>query len=156
MITLDYLLAQDEVRTLDATDLTHATAAELDYYLFRGDIYFRIDDQVFDASWGWVPIIEFATQLHILGRRLVEKGSETVEFTESEATINLRLADGKVVVSSSYSLGTAEVDYFEFTKETERFLRSVLTDFARSYPSLLQNPNFVSRGKTVGLFSDEM
>lgn len=151
MIKLDYLLPADELSKVEARDLRQVTAAELDYYLFRGNIYFTVDGNNFDADWGWVPIIEFASQLFLLTKRLPKTFAETFEFTESGETIGLSLAQEIVTISPSYVTASATAVYPELQTETTMFVQRVLQEFSDAFPALLENPEFLERSRITGL-----
>ena len=83
---LDYRLSEDWDE--NSTDLAAADETDLRYYAATGDIIFRKDQTDLSARWGWIPLIDFALALREIAEALaVTEGSETFEFTESEATL---------------------------------------------------------------------
>jgi len=143
MITLDYNLNVSEVDRLKEIDWRNVDEADLDYYMFKGDIRFRVDKANFDAEWGWVTILDFATQIFEIVAEL--KGVGVFTFTESDAGIQFKRQSDIVVISSNYSEDEGIVDYEELFTSVSVFFRRVLTDLEKLFPELRQNVNFLSR-----------
>jgi hypothetical protein len=100
---LDYRLSEkwDE----DSTDLSTVTETDLRYYVAPGDVVLQADQTDLSANWGWIPLIDFALALREIAAALaaVEEGSETFEFTESEATLKFERQGQEVAISGSYA-----------------------------------------------------
>ena len=143
MIHLDYKLNPDEIGNIEAADLASATPTQLDYYLFAGDVEFRVGDQVFDAAWGWVPILDFARTLYVIVHDLADGATDHLEFTESEETIDFHRSGSRVVVTASYGAAKADVELHELQDAAAAFLRRVTGDLSVRWPTLHQNPYFL-------------
>ncbi len=142
MIHLDYSLEPAELRRLKGVDLASATRTQLDYYLFCGNVVFRIDDAVFDASWGWVPILDFAARLYELVHDLRNSTRQYLEFTESEARISLHLRGDRVEVTTNYVPSRAETSLDALQEVATAFLHRVLKDLRLHWPDIARNPAF--------------
>lgn len=145
MITLDYNLDPSEIPVVDAKDLASATHTDLDYYLFCGSVVFRIDGTSFDAQWGWIPIFDFATQLFLIVCQIKDAEVRTLEFTESEATIEFRRQGSKIQVSAEYASATAEAPLQDLRQTASAFFRSVLDDVSSRWPQITDNPFYSER-----------
>jgi len=117
-----------------------ATAAELLYEMFLGDLVFRIGDSDFSAPWGWVPILDVVRQLLSAVQRLPVAGRMDIDFTESDAVLTLAAEDGVVTISSTYSPATAKVKLGEFKNAVHHLAADALQDFEGRCPGLRTNP----------------
>jgi hypothetical protein len=145
MVSLDYNLEPLEVSKLEGVNLTTATATDLDYYLFCGSVFFQIDGIRFDADWGWIPILDFATQLFLIVSEINDGEVRTLEFTESEATIEFQRAGSDIEVSAEYASAMAKVSHHELQQGATAFFRRVLDDLLSRWPQLAANPFFKER-----------
>src|SRR3990172_1056919 len=136
MIVLDYRLEPAELRKLDGRDLGALTTTQLDYYLFCGSIIFRIEGVTFDAIWGWVPVMDFATQLFEISCDVKSGETRRLEFTESDAALSFSRLGEQVAVHANYSTGAARVPVQELKIAAKKFLSRVVTDFATKWPEL--------------------
>jgi hypothetical protein len=155
MITLDYQLDSIEAARIREDDLLAATDPDLDYYLFCGDIFFRVDDVEFDAAWGWVPVINFSYSLCDIIFKIKPGEERQLEFTESESLIGFVRRLARIEISASYATGRAEVDIAELKQAAGRFAIAVFNDLSKRWPTLLQNEAFNKRSEdlhaTLGL-----
>ena len=149
MITLNYLISPDEELKLKQVTLANITASDLDYYLFRGDIIFRVDEKRLDTEWGWVPVVEFATQLFLILTKIVDGEERFLEFTESEATIRFLRHKEIVDLEASYVDVYVSVDQSELRSASIEFFGRILEDISAKYPDLSKNPSFRERQKLL-------
>jgi len=149
MIFLDYNLEPSEMRKLEDIDLTSATPTQLDYYLFCGSVLFRIDGASFDASWRWIPILNFVTQLYDIVANIKDGETRVLEFTESDATIEFRRTGNNVEIMAEYSSAKATASQQELQETVTKFSRRVFGDLISHWPELAQNPFFKERNELV-------
>jgi hypothetical protein len=145
MIILNYEYNLKEIKKLSNIDLSIISSTDIDYYLFCGNIIFRVNDRNFDALWGWIPIIDFATNLFLILSKIKEGESEIYYFTESEATIKFHRKDGSIMINPSYCLFEEKVVYEEMKATTHQFLKRVLTETSVQFPQLSKNSVFIER-----------
>lgn len=91
------------------------------------------------ASWGWIPIIDFAACLNRIADELQPNQIESFEFTESEHRIDFTMRDDLVEVHTTYGGDPARVTRDELRRSTREFLRRVLDELSAKYPSLAAN-----------------
>ena len=149
MIQLDYALSPSEISKVNEANLIAATNTEIDYYLFCGDVFFRIDDTRFDAAWGWVPVVDYATQLYLIASEIREGETRYLEYTESEAAIRFRRIGDDVEVAAEYVSANAVVPLYELQVAAKDFIRRVFSDLMSRWPKLAGNPFFNERVKMV-------
>lgn len=140
MIDIDYRLS---AKTYGLDELAVATAEDLRYNLFTGDIVLRVSGVDFSTDWGWVPVLDFAVTLAKLAKSLPDNLASVFEFTESDATIELKLERQKVRVSASYVANSGVVGYDEFVSACHLCAVKLLTGLSSQYPSLKQNRTFM-------------
>jgi hypothetical protein len=136
---LDYRLSEkwDE----DSTDLSTVAETDLRYYVAPGDITLRADQTDLSANWGWIPLIDFALALREIAEALaVEEGSETFEFTESEATLKFERQGQEVAISGSYAPGIVRVPLPVFKHQVKEFARRLSAELLARRPELGRNP----------------
>jgi hypothetical protein len=142
VINLDYHLSAAWNRNAATINLSTASAMDLRYDLFLGDIVFRIGDVDFSALWGWVPVLDFALSLHGITETLPEAGEGVLEFTESNAALRFVYERGWVKVSANYvrdQIG-ANISYTDLSRAADTFLQTVLRDLWTMHPELERNP----------------
>src|SRR5262245_24810805 len=100
MIFLDYHFDAIETARIKDEELISATHTDLDYYLFYGDVNFRIDKVVLDAE--SVPIIDFAEKLNEIAFGIQDGQTCQLEFTESDEVISFQRSSFNVEITSSY------------------------------------------------------
>lgn len=144
MIKLDYSLDPSWERKLAEIDLRSVGRDELHYDLFLGHVTFQIDGHDFSASWGWVPVLDFAVCLKTIVEGLAIGRSEAFEFTESDAKLQFERRDDSVHLSANYVPDLAEVAYDELLTEVRAFAARVIEELARLYPPLIANQAFQS------------
>lgn len=137
MITLDYAIREAPPPDRDLAAVDQGT---IHYNLFVGDVVFRIGQADMSASWGWIPIIDFAVGLHRIASEIESSGEQSFEFTESESRIDFVLRDQSIEIRSTYAAAEATVSMEEFRSATGAFLRRVLDDLTKRYPGLAHNP----------------
>jgi hypothetical protein len=137
---LDYRLSEkwDE----DSTDLSTVTETDLRYYVAPGDVVLQADQTDLSANWGWIPLIDFALALREIAAALaaVEEGSETFEFTESEATLKFERQGQEVAISGSYAPGIVRVPLTVFNDQVAQFARRLDAELRVKRPELGRNP----------------
>ena len=136
---LDYRLSEkwDE----DSTDLSTVAETDLRYYVAPGDIILRAGETDLSANWGWIPLIDFALALREIAEALaVEEGSETFEFTESEATLKFERQGQEVAISGSYAPGIVRVPLPVFKHQVKEFARRLSAELLARRPELGRNP----------------
>jgi len=136
MIVLDYMIRSAPPLSADLRDLGES---ELQYDRFLGDIIFRVDGSDMSASWGWVPIIDFAACLSRIADALQPNVTESFEFTESEHRIDFTLREGTVEIHATYGGDSARVNSDELRRSAREFLKRVLDELSAAYPSLAGN-----------------
>lgn len=145
MIILDYKLDSEELKKLKNLDLSQITSTDLDYYLFRGDIFFRTDSENLDAPWGWVSIIDFSTHLYLISCEIKDNEQRVFDFNESEATIKFQRIGEYIYVKPSYVPRKAKTTVFELKQASMNFFKRVLSEISNEYPQLLKNQFFIER-----------
>lgn len=136
MVTLDYVIHSAPPASADLRDVGES---ELHYDHFLGDIIFRVNDSDMSASWGWIPIIDFAACLNRIAEELQPNQTESFEFTESEHRIDFTMRGGTVEIHATYGGDPVQVTRDELRRSTREFLRRVLDDLTESNPSLAAN-----------------
>jgi hypothetical protein len=132
---LDYRLNEDS-----GTDWSSVTEEDLRYRVALGNLVFHIGDKDFSADWGWIPLIDLAASFAEIIRKL-EGGSpsETFEFTESDAWIRLERMGEKVLVSTSYSEGVAEIALHSASAAVKSFRERLRSELDRRHPQAAHN-----------------
>src|ERR1700733_7486512 len=132
---LDYELKEDS-----ETDWSSVTEEDLRYRVALGNLIFRAGDKDFSAAWKCIPLVDLAFSFSEIVRKL-EGGSasETFEFTESDAWIRFEKKDGKVLVSTSYGEGVAEVALHSVSDAVKSFRERLQSELARKYPQAAHN-----------------
>jgi hypothetical protein len=101
------------------------------------------DQTDLSADWGWIPLVDFALALREIADALSEsEGSETFEFTESEATLQFDRVGDKVVITSSYRPGEVTVPFSDFRKQVDEFARRLDKELLQRHPELGLNPDY--------------
>jgi hypothetical protein len=138
-ITLDYQL-HPLSRDHPDRDLATADATDLRYRLFLGNVFFRVGEADFSASWGWVPVLDFALGLEYVARELRHGMMEAeFDFTESESTIRFRRDDEDVLISASYTSHRAVVNLEHLVDAVRVFRKRVIDDLSQLHPQLRMN-----------------
>jgi hypothetical protein len=122
-----------------------ATVEETDlrYYVAQGDVVLGTDQTDLSADWGWIPLVDFALALREIADALSEsEGSETFEFTESEATLQFDRVGDKVVITSSYTPGEVTVPFSDFRKQVDEFAQRLDKELLQRHPELGLNPEY--------------
>ena len=125
----------------DSTDLSTVAETDLRYYVAPGDIILRADQADLSANWGWIPLIDFALALREISEALAgAEGSETFEFTESEATLEFKRQGQEMEISASYAPGVVIVPLPVFTKQVRKFAQQLDAELLAKRPELGRNP----------------
>jgi hypothetical protein len=135
----DYRLSEDWDE--NSTDLAAADETDLRYYAATGDIILRQDQTNLSARWGWIPLIDFALAMREIAEALaVAEGSETFEFTESEATLQFERRGEEVAISGSYAPGEIKIPFTTFDERARDFALRLDAELLAKRPELGQNP----------------
>lgn len=142
MLTLDYSLDPGASQKSGDVDLAKASAEELRYGLFLGDVYLRDPNAGVDLSgpWGWVPVLDFALGLRAIAETLGQEKSARFEFTESEATLDFQRAGDDVEIKASYAAGMIRVPFRIFREEVRAFARRLVNELCTKNLRLAANP----------------
>src|SRR6202007_3088952 len=99
------------------------TEQDLRYRVALGSLVFHLGDKDFSADWGWIALVDLAASFAEIIRKL-EGGSpsETFEFTESDAWVRFQRKGDKVLVSTSYGEGVAEIALHSASAAVKSFL----------------------------------
>ena len=136
---LDYRLSEDWDE--NSTDLAAADETDLRFYAATGDIILRNDQTDLSARWGWIPLIDFALALRKIAEALaVKDGSETFEFTESDATLQFDRRGQEMTIIGSYATGEINVSFAAFKEQTTDFARRLDAELLAKRPELRLNP----------------
>lgn len=136
---LDYRLSEnwDE----NSSNLSAADETDLRYYAATGDVILRKDQNDLSARWGWIPLIDFALALRkIAGALALTEGSETFEFTESDATLRFERRGQQIIIRGSYAPGEITVPFAEFSEQARDFARRLDAELLAKCPELRRNP----------------
>lgn len=122
-------------------DLRAADNMTLRYDLFLGDFVFKVGDADLSTHWGWVPLLDFAIALRLIAQRLAAGlgGTETFEFTDSDAEIVLRREGQVVEIEADYAEGRGQTSVSELTEHAERFCSRIVRELTDRYPPLAEN-----------------
>jgi hypothetical protein len=135
----DYRLSEDWDE--NSTDLAAADETDLRYYAANGDIILRKDQTNLSAGWGWIPLIDFALAMREISEALADgEGSETFEFTESEAKLQFDRQGQEMTISSSYAPGEITVPFTAFVEKARDFGQRLNAELLAKRPELRQNP----------------
>jgi len=138
---MDFRLSEDWNQ--DFADMATVEETDLRYYVAQGDVVLGTDQTDLSADWGWIPLVDFALALREIAEALSEsEGSETFEFTESEATLQFDRVGDKVVITSSYTPGEVTVPFSDFRKQVDEFARRLDKELLRRHPELGLNPDY--------------
>jgi len=140
MLTLDYQLDPIVASKQSNVDLATAAPETLRYDLFLGNVVLHGDGADFSASWGWVPVLDFALCLKAIAEALEHSAAECFEFTESDAALEFRRDGKEVEVSSNYAPGMLRVPLPEFQEQVRGFARRVIGELATANLRLAANP----------------
>jgi hypothetical protein len=138
---LDYRLSEDWDE--NSTDLMSADETNLRFYAAIGDIVLRNDQVDLSARWGWIPLIDFALALREVAEALAAgDGSETFEFTESDATLQFDRRGAEITVRGSYAVGEITLPFVTFSDRTADFARGLDAELSAKRPELRLNPAY--------------
>jgi hypothetical protein len=132
---LDYRLNEDR-----ETDWSSVTEEDLRYRVALGNLVFHIGDKDFSADWDWIPLVDLAASFAEIIRKL-EGGSpsETFEFTESDAWVRFQRKGDKVLVSTSYGEGVAEIALHSASQAIKSFGERLRSDLVTKHPQAEHN-----------------
>ena len=135
---LDYRLSEDWDE--NSINLAAADETELRYYAATGDVILRNDQSDLSARWGWIPLIDFALAWREIAEALaVMEGSETFEFTESDATLRFERRGEEIIIRGSYASGEITVPFAEFGERAQDFARRLDSELLAKCPELRRN-----------------
>jgi hypothetical protein len=136
---IDYRLSEDWDE--NSIDLAAADEMDLRYCAATGDIILRKDQTDLSAKWGWITLIDFALALREIGEALaVTEGTETFEFTESDATLQFNRRGEEMTISGSYAAGEITVPFAAFGEQVRDFARRLDAELLAKRPELRLNP----------------
>jgi len=138
---MDFRLSEDWDE--DFADMGTVEETDLRYYVAPGDVVLGTEQTDLSADWGWIPLVDFALALREIADALSEaEGTETFEFTESEATLQFDRVGDKVVITSSYAPGEISVPFSEFRKQVDDFAQRLDRELLQKHPELGLNPDY--------------
>ena len=138
---MDFRLSEDWDE--DFADLANVEETDLRYYVALGDVMLGRGQIDLSANWGWIPLIDFALALLEIADALsAAEGSETFEFTESEATLQFDRVGEEVSITSSYAPGEISVPLPEFRNQVDDFARRLDKALLQKHPELELNPEY--------------
>jgi len=127
----------------DFPDMATVEETDLRYYVAQGDLVLGTEQADLSADWGWIPLVDFALALREIGDALAEaEGSETFEFTESEATLQFDRVGDKVLITSSYAPGEVTVPFSDFREQVNKFAQRLDKELLHRHPELGLNPAY--------------
>lgn len=136
---LDYRLSEDWDE--NSADLAAADETDLRYYAAIGDVILRNDQTDLSARWGWIPLIDFALAMREIAKALEStEGTQTFEFTESDATLDFERRGEEMIVSGSYATGEIVVPFAAFKEQAADFARRLDEEVRAKRPDLELNP----------------
>ncbi len=140
MITLDYNFNDADLNRLETYDLSKVDNTQLDYYLFTGDIIFKINEMDFSANWGWIPILGFAMNLYDISKKISSVKESRLSFTENEDYIFFEMINKDYIrLTASYTGSFAVISLVELHCESRNFLLKVLCDLRSRWSDLNDN-----------------
>lgn len=151
MIELNYILDPAYRRETEEFDLHTATDTDLEFYVFCGDFYFRIDQANFDARWRWIPILGMARQFYDAAL-VMAHGHEPLPIWFSESSDEIRFTltpDGMLEVTTTYSPGRAICSPVDMLDASRAFLTRVCKELSESYPRVLESESFAGTVRNV-------
>jgi hypothetical protein len=135
----DYRLSEDWDE--NSTDVATADETDLRYYAATGDIILTTDQTNLSARWAWIPLIDFALAMRKIGEALAAgEGSETFEFTESEAKLQFDRRGQEMTISGSYAPGEITIPVAAFLEKVRDFAQRLDAELLAKRPELRQNP----------------
>jgi len=138
---IDFRLSEDWDE--DFADLATVEETDLRYYVAPGDVMLRGGQADLSANWGWIPLIDFALALLEIADALsAAEGSETFEFTESEATLQFDRVGEEVTITSSFAPGEIRTPLPEFRNQVDDFARRLDKALLQRHPELELNPEY--------------
>ena len=138
---IDFRLSEDWDE--DFADLATVEETDLRYYVAPGDVMLGGGQTDLSANWGWIPLIDFALALVEIADALsATEGSETFEFTESEATLQFDRVGEEVTITSSYAPGEIRASLPEFRNQVDDFARRLDKALLQKHPELELNPEY--------------
>jgi hypothetical protein len=136
---IDYRLSEDWDE--NSVDLATADETDLRYCAATGDVILRKNQTDLSAEWGWIPLIDFALALRQIREVLaVTEGSETFEFTESDAILQFNRRGEQMTISANYKEGEIIVPFAVFEQQVRDFARRLDAELLAERPELSSNP----------------
>lgn len=151
MITIRYRIAyefDDRMAVL--------TAEDLDYRCFLGDIWLSIGNFQLAMTWGWIPLVHFATMLSIAVRDLIDGSSRSeIPFTENDDAIYLARKGENVQVSSTFTFGIGITSLSALRKVAAEFAIMLFDDIMQRHPQMSTNIVIAERLKLINAIALE-
>jgi hypothetical protein len=133
---LDYRLNEDR-----ETDWSSVTEEDLRYRVALGNLVFHVGEKDFSADWGWIPLVDLAASFVEIVRKLeAGSASEIFEFTESDAWVRFQRKGEKLLVSTSYGEGVAEIALHSASAAVKSFRERLRSELDRKHPQAAHNP----------------
>jgi len=149
MVTIDYLFDEDELKKLEGFTFEMLTGTDLDYSLFCGSIFLRVDGVSFDATWKWIPIFDFCVRINEVLLQLRSQGQAVLEFTENEATLVFTAEGSWVFLKAQYANAQARVQLQQLEDAIRHFSDKLIRDLIGRWPPLLRTEVFRERLEIV-------
>lgn len=135
MITVRYRVVHD-----CATPIDEVSADDLDYRCFLGDVSLSAGPESIDASWGWVPLVHFATMMLLaLDDLLLGETQAEIQFTENDGVIILHRDGRDVYISATFSSAIGSVPLEELRDAVVLFATTLFDDLIERHPALIGN-----------------
>jgi hypothetical protein len=145
MLLLDFSLVPIELtyaayyRQLETVDI-----GDINYYLFHGNIVFRVGAVDFGMPSNTVPVVDFAAVMLSVAAEIWQGRRAEFEYTEGEGTIFFVPSKrGAVEISCDFHKERSTVDVLLFCREVKVFADRVFAVLQRDFPPILNNPEFI-------------
>lgn len=117
---------------------------EIHYDILLGNVKFEGDGKVIEMDWDWIPMLDFSYCLKEITKALGSKvqGSETFEFTESEATLIFSKDNDKIEIKPSFSSETMGLDFREFLAGVKKFYDEILEELRKGVSQTILDSSF--------------
>ena len=107
--------------------------------IFIGKISFNNGVSDLGAGSDTTPLLDFASEMYVMSKKIELAGHLEYEFAESSAYIYFDEIDGKLVISTNYTKDKIVIDRKEFVKISKAFLEKIINDFLKIRPEAKSN-----------------
>ncbi len=127
--------------------------SDLRYKVALGDLIIIINEIDCSARWGWIPMIDLAVSFYDIRYKLAAKetGTQTFEFTESEAKITFERIGNDVWITTDYIVCSESVPFTEYDYVIREFCGKVFREAVQRFPALEGNEVFRALRKRTAL-----